>query len=113
MRAEKSLVGSTPNEIPVREAARFGYKRVGHGGMAWTAAAGADDMHQPQDGAQENGTLYTAMSRTAHREPEDARLTGGTRSLMRRVMGLNVTAGARKAPRPSAAKPMNAEPQVA
>jgi hypothetical protein len=33
------------------------------------------------------------------REPEDARLTGGTRSLMRRVMGLNVTAlsGTRKA----------------
>jgi hypothetical protein len=44
----------------------------------------------------------------ALREPEDARLTGGTRSLMRRVMGLNVTAlaEARKAqPRPVASKP--------
>jgi hypothetical protein len=42
------------------------------------------------------------------REPEDAGLTGGTRSLMRRVMGLNVTAlaGTRKAqPRPVVAKP--------
>ena len=113
MRAEKSLVGSTPNELPAREAARFGYKRAGHGGVAWTAAAKAEEMHQPQDGAQENGTLYTAMSRTAHREPEDARLTGGTRSLMRRVMGLNVTNATRKAPRPSAAKPLKVEPQVA
>lgn len=115
MRVEKSLVGSAPSEIPVREAARFGYKRIGHGGMAWTASAKADDMHQPQDGAQENGTLftaYTAMSRWAHREPEDARLTGGTRSLMRRVMGLNVTSAAGKLPR-NAAKPLNAEPQVA
>jgi hypothetical protein len=107
MRVEKSLVGSTPNEIPVREDMRFGYKRVGHGGVAWTASAKAEALHQPQDGAQENGTLYTAMSRMALREPEDARLTGGTRSLMRRVMGLNVTALAevRKAqPRPVVVK---------
>lgn len=113
MRSEKSLVGSTPNEIPVREAARFGYKRVGHGGMAWTASAGADDMHQPQDGAQENGTLYTAMSRMGHREPEDARLTGGTRSLMRRLTGLNVTAGARKSLRPGPVTPLKMGPRVA
>jgi hypothetical protein len=42
------------------------------------------------------------------REPEDARLTGGTRSLMRRVMGLNVTtpADTRKPhPRPVPATP--------
>lgn len=109
MRVEKSLVGSTPNELPVREGTReaVGWKRVVHGGVAWTAAAKADSLHQPQDGAQENGTLYTAMTRMSHREPEDARLTGGTRSLMRRVAGLNVTAlaGARKAlPRPVAAK---------
>jgi len=41
------------------------------------------------------------------REPEDARLTGGTRSLMRRVMGLNVTALAetRKAVRTVPPKP--------
>lgn len=114
MRAEKSLVGTAPDELPVREVTRFGYKRAGHGGVAWTASANADSMHQPQDGAQENGTLYTAMSRLANREPEDARLTGGTRSLMRRVMGLNVTTGARKlAPRAGAANPHTAEPRVA
>lgn len=113
MRVEKSLVDSAPNEVPARDAARFGYKRIGHGGMAWTAAANADELHQPQDGAQEAGILYTAMSRLAHREPEDARLTGGTRSLMRRVMGLNVTSAARKTPRQSLAQPLNAEPQVA
>ena len=107
MRVEKSLVGSTPNELPVREVSRFGYKRVGHGGVAWTATAKADTLHQPQDGAQEIGTLYTAMSRLTSREPEDAGLTGGTRSLMRRVAGLNVTAltSARKAqPRPVTTK---------
>ena len=108
MRVEKSLVGSTPNEFPVREGSReaIGWKRVVHGGVAWTASAKADSLHQPQDGAQETGTLYTAGTRTALREPEDAKLTGGTRSLMRRVMGLNVTsAGARKAlPRSVAAK---------
>jgi hypothetical protein len=111
MRFEKSLVGSAPNELPVRGLRETnGWKRIVHGGVAWTASATADSLHQPQDGAQETGTLYTAMSRTAAREPEDARLTGGTRSLMRRVMGLNVTApllaGARKAlPRAVAAKP--------
>ncbi len=107
MRVEKSLVGSTPNEFPVREGTReaLGWKRVVHGGVAWTASAKADSLHQPQDGAQETGTLYTAR-RIGLREPEDAQLTGGTRSLMRRVMGLNVTsAGARKAlPQSVAAK---------
>src|SRR5579875_3422617 len=116
MRVEKSLVGSTPNSSPLREEPRFGYKRAGHGGVAWTASANTETMHQPQDGAQENGTIQTAMTRFAHREPEDAWLTGGTRSLMRRVMGLNVTApgAARKlGPRPGNAKPLSAEPQVA
>ncbi len=114
MRVEKSLVGSTPNQIPLREGTRFGYKRAGHGGVAWTASASAESMHQPQDGAQETGNRHTPISRL-HREPEDAGLTGGTRSLMRRVMGLNVTAlGERKiGPRQSAAAPRTAEPQVA
>jgi hypothetical protein len=106
MRIEKSLVGSAPNELPVREA--VGWKRNGHGGSAWTATAKADSLHQPQDGAQETGTLLTARNRLTFREPEDARLTGGTRSLMRRLMGLNVTAlpETRKAqPRPVPSKP--------
>ena len=113
MRTEHSLVGSAPKENPVRKGIReaVGWKRNGHGGSAWTATAGADSLRQPQDGAQETGTLLTALSartRLAFREPEDARLTGGTRSLMRRVMGLNVTAlaGTRKPQaRPVASKP--------
>jgi hypothetical protein len=95
----------------VREA--VGWKRNGHGGSAWTATAKADNLHQPQDGAQETGTLLTARKRLMLREPEDARLTGGTRSLMRRTMGLNVTAlgETRKAqPRPA---PLNPHAQVA
>lgn len=110
MRVEKSLVGSAPDNLPVREGLReaVGWKRNGHGGSAWTATAKADGLHQPQDGAQETGTLLSARNRLGFREPEDAGLTGGTRSLMRRVMGLNVTApaGTRKAqPRPVASKP--------
>lgn len=101
MRPEKSLVGFAPHELPLRNGTGevISWKRVGHGGVAWTATAKADTLHQPQDGAQEIGTLHTAITRVAFREPEDARLTGGTRSLMRRVMGLNVMAltGTRKA----------------
>ena len=93
MRPERFLVGSTPDKAPVR--------RNNHGGFAWTTADRTENLHQPQDGAQELAAVYTSISKKAMpREPEDARLTGGTRSLMRRVMGLNVTAlaGARKAP---------------
>lgn len=110
MSVEKSIVGNAPNEIPMREESReaVGLKRTVHGGVRWAPSAKTDGLHQPQDGAQEPGTLLTAQSRMALREPEDASLTGGTRSLMRRVMGLNVTALAtttRKAlPRPIAAK---------
>ncbi len=108
MRVEKSLFGSAPNKLPVRDRLKeaVGWKRNGHGGSAWTANAKADSLHQPQDGAQETGTLLTARTRMALREPEDARLTGGTRSLMRRTMGLNVTALAEtRKPRPVASKP--------
>ena len=107
MRTEKPLVGSAPNKVPPSEGGRppAGWKRSEHGGSAWTAAKDGK-LHQPQDGAQESGTLLAARTRML-REPEDARLTGGTRSLMRRVMGLNVTALAetRKAPRAIPAKP--------
>jgi len=107
MRLEKRLVGSAPDKLPVREGVReaASWKRSEHGGSAWTAA-NAGKLHQPQDGAPEAGTLLSARTRL-FREPEDARLTGGTRSLMRRVMGLNVTALAetRKAPRAMPAKP--------
>jgi hypothetical protein len=44
-------------------------------------------------------------------EPEDARLTGGTRSLARRLLGLNVLAAYKKVPEKVAAKMRR--PQVA
>jgi len=99
MRIGKSLVGSAPSKLPARGDVQVAaWKRTEHGGSAWTAAGKSEDLHQPQDGAQETGTLLTARKHVALREPEDAGLTGGTRSLMRRTMGLNVTAlaGTRK-----------------
>jgi hypothetical protein len=53
-------------------------------------------MRQPQDGGLDlDGRSRVAeisqrLGRTGFIEPEDARLTGTTRSLMRRLMGLNV-----------------------
>jgi hypothetical protein len=85
-------------------------RRNNHGGFAWTPADAAENLHQPQDGAQEKAaTVYTPLTKkTMLREPEDACLTGGTRSLMRRVMGLNVTALAAARKLPSKAVPANA-----
>ena len=66
----------------------------GHGGTAWSLPFAEAGMMQPQDGAVENRSRLASMrSRTLNdglHEPEDARLTGGTRSLDRRLLGLNV-----------------------
>jgi hypothetical protein len=76
--------------------------RRGHGSIEW---ANNYSLRQPQD---QDGTsaardviskITNIGSRLQHAafggatlvEPEDARLTGGTRSLMRRLMGLNIT----------------------
>jgi hypothetical protein len=69
--------------------------RIAHGGMAWAPTTAATDvkLYQPQDGAVEpRGRVADIASRLRKMagEPEDARLTGGTRSLMRRLSGLNV-----------------------
>ena len=104
MRPENVLVGSAPDKSSVR--------RINHGGFAWIASDRAENLHQPQDGAPELATVYNAITKKPmFREPDDARLTGGTRSLMRRVMGLNVTAlaVARKvAPKAIVANPAHA-----
>lgn len=85
-----------------------GLKRVGHGSVAWSAPAADTALWQPQDGSSEtrkHGLEFADVQQIGPRasrlssEPEDARLTGGTRSLSRRVMGLNVTA------RPETRKP--------
>lgn len=78
------------------------FRRNGHGGTPWSRTM---EMSQPQDqddlvGAQ---VRITEISARLHRgavetvgtvrdEPEDAHITGGTRSLTRRLTGLNVLA---------------------
>jgi hypothetical protein len=77
--------------------ARVVMRRTAHGGTAWGARPDSDtEMYQPQDGgidldARSRVTEISAqLNRTSFIEPEDARITGTTRSLMRRLMGLNV-----------------------
>lgn len=70
-----------------------------HGGTAWSVPFSGRSLSQPQDGSAErrkrlamiNAHLLTNMLD----EPEDARLTGGTRSLTRRLLGLNVISAGR------------------
>ncbi len=82
-----------------------GLRRMAHGGSAWSLPRGLNGLRQPQDGA--SPTLATISADTASPlaalkprnnpfEAEDAGMTGGTRSLSRRLMGLNVTAAPRK-----------------
>jgi hypothetical protein len=82
--------------VQAERSAQVGFptRRAGRGDAPWAGAA-ARLLRQPQDGSPETISRIAAIA--AHlpnglREPEDARLTGGTRSLMRRVSGLNVTA---------------------
>lgn len=69
-------------------------KRIAHGGGAWSLPDPEGRLRQPQDGARLSGAeeQNARVGRSPMSEPEDAGITGGTRSLMRRVMGLNVTA---------------------
>jgi hypothetical protein len=57
---------------------------------------------QPQDGAPPTAAKLTNIAARLHgvlaQEPEDARLTGGTRSLTRRLLGLNILSSHRKSP---------------
>lgn len=67
------------------------WRRVSHGSMRF---ARDQNMRQPQDGALELPSRVASITSKQQpnlpMEPEDARLTGTTRSLYRRVMGLNV-----------------------
>ena len=84
-------------------------RRTPHGGTAWTRVPG-DALRQPQDGALDaNLRVADISARAGFMEPEDARLTGGTRSLMRRLMGLNM---GRKLT-PAAIRAAKKQPQVA
>lgn len=81
------------DEIPVE-------RRTGHGSSAWSLPMGVKPLRQPQDGASLQRTsprhIPAHHDGTLLVEPEDAGLTGGTRSLMRRLIGLNIP----KAPMP-------------
>ena len=74
-------------------------------GAAWrtrrraSLASDHQDLRQPQDGAPQKPIIAMMPGRqygSLTAEPEDARLTGGTRSLMRRVLGLNVLQNLRR-----------------
>ncbi|MES2390632.1 MAG: hypothetical protein V4555_03250 [Acidobacteriota bacterium] len=69
-------------------------RRVGHGSTEWSLPTDSERLRQPQDGALDTRARVAEMPHLNRRlinEPEDAWLTGGTRSLSRRLMGLNVT----------------------
>lgn len=88
-------------------------RRTPHGGTAWTRVP-ADALRQPQDGALHDNLRVADISARpgfmeSFMESEDARLTGGTRSLMRRLMGLNM---GRKLT-PAAIRAAKNQPQVA
>lgn len=64
------------------------FRRVSHGNIRFST-----DTRQPQDGATHSAAIAALSPRNfplVAAEPEDARLTGMTRSLNRRLMGLNV-----------------------
>lgn len=69
-------------------------RRGGHGSMAWSLPFAEQTMLQPQDGAIDTRTRLASIRSHQHsdglHESEDAQLTGGTRSLDRRLLGLNV-----------------------
>ena len=69
-------------------------RRVAHGGVAWAVNRQEINLHQPQDGASDTRGRVTDIGsrllKIAASEPEDARLTGSTRSLVRRLSGLNL-----------------------
>jgi len=71
--------------------------RVAHGSTAWAVSAAANanvNLYQPQDGVVAQRRRITDIASRLRKitagEPEDAGLTGGTRSLMRRLSGLNM-----------------------
>ena len=69
-------------------------RRTTHGSCAWSLPSRLEVQRQPQDGAQvgarPNGSIRSIDERSFPSEAEDARLSGGLRSLARRVRGLNV-----------------------
>jgi hypothetical protein len=85
-------VGPRPAQIAAVTIAAT--RRSGHGETAWSLRSNPGRLFQPQDGTADNrsrlATLRPRPQVGVLQEPEDATLTGGTRSLTRRLLGLNV-----------------------
>ncbi len=66
-------------------------RRIPHG-SGGPSKAGPVKLYQPQDGANGKRRVAEMASSLSQmpEEAEDARLTGGTRSLVRRLSGLNL-----------------------
>lgn len=82
-----SILPMKARTAPAREGS---WRRTSHGGSAF---ANDVTLIQPQDGAELRtapARVSSIASRLSPSEPEDARLTGLTRSLFRRLAGLNV-----------------------
>ncbi len=94
----QSVLQSMHNRLDrVAELGMDAARRVGHGDSAWSLPRGLNVLRQPQDGAPAVApNPLTATQRNVLSEPDDARITGGTRSLSRRLLGLNVTSAPRK-----------------
>jgi hypothetical protein len=93
---------AAPAQASAARPAAQSASRGGHAGSARSLSNSMDPLRQPQDGAAE--FLIEAHSRIAFMEshllaePVDARITGSTRSLARRLLGLNVAPASRRAP---------------
>jgi hypothetical protein len=100
-------------------ATRESARRAAHGGTALGQRPEVE-LRQPQDGGMDQDVrsrvaeISAHLNRTGLIEPEDARLTGTTRSLMRRLMGLNMIGrSAQKAAAPLRSLMTRKEPRVA
>lgn len=65
-------------------------RRTMHGGTGWIAGLVEAKFYQPQDQHDGTGGAGQDGGRNKLAEPDDAEITGGRRSLMRRLSGLNV-----------------------
>ncbi len=88
--------------VPLAAVAIAPTRLSGRGEAAWSMRADARQLRQPQDGAPDSrarvATLRPKTLIGVLQEPEDATLTGGTRSLKRRLLGLNVEIAHRRTP---------------
>jgi hypothetical protein len=85
-----------------------------HGGSAWSLPSRERVERQPQDGSLTNPARIAEMPSRNNGaklecESDDSSITGGTRSLTRRVLGLNVTAVRRKTSASSKQAPLPAQ----